>query len=129
MEICLDTDILVDILRKEMSTLIWFKENLNHNFYITPITIHELFLGAYKHKKKEKLVFELKQFLSQFTVLQLNDLIFDLSGKELAELELKGTHIALSDLFIGICAREHNAFLKTKNKKHFSKIKGLKLLD
>jgi tRNA(fMet)-specific endonuclease VapC len=127
MEICLDTDVLVALLRNDKKIVSWFNLYFDSTFYITPISIHELYLGAYKHANKDKMVSSLSQFLSQFTVLPLTNEMYALSGKELAEFEIEGRPLDLRDLLIGICARENGVCLKTNNVKHFSLVAGLKL--
>ena len=50
-----------------------------------------------------------------------------LAAEIFAELEKKGEGIGDFDILIGAMASAHNETLITRNVKHFSKIKGLKL--
>lgn len=50
-------------------------------------------------------------------------------GKISAESSLKGVTIPFDDLLIGACALERNYAIATRNRRHFEKIPGLKLVS
>ncbi len=127
MEICLDTDVIIEILRNKDRTISWLSEHLSDVFYITQITIFELYKGAYRRKNTKELAL-LQQFLSQISVLPLTNDISLTAGIESAKLELQGFTVDYRDMLIGICAREHGVFLKTYNSKDFVRISEFKLL-
>ena len=55
--ICLETDFLVDVLRQQPLALQKLEEltAANKVLAVTPLTITELFLGAFKSKKQENI--------------------------------------------------------------------------
>lgn len=127
-KICLDTDFLVNLLRnkKEESEFAHAHEGLVF-FATTVITIFELYHGAYKSgvwKNIEK-VHELQE---KVRILPFTNRAAEKAGSTLADLEKKGTPIEFRDLFIGTIAEIEGFSMKTHNKKHFSRIPGLKIV-
>lgn len=118
-KICLDTDVCIEILKGN--------NNFNHLLekdeipFITSITIFELLLR--------------KTNLDKLDILfsKVNFLDFDyLSAKNASnvykELEEAGTILDYRDVFIAAICVINNCKLATLNKKHFSRIKNLKLI-
>jgi predicted nucleic acid-binding protein len=51
------------------------------------------------------------------------------AGEEMGYLELLGLRVDLRDVLIGVIAREHGAMVVTGNVGHFSRTRGLKVLE
>jgi tRNA(fMet)-specific endonuclease VapC len=128
-KICLDSDLLVDFLRnkKEAVDFILHRETTS-NLYTTSINLFELFYGAYKSDKKEENIATIKDFMERINVLGFSEESCEKAGETLVQLEKEGNLIEFRDLFVGVIALTNGCVIKTNNKKHFAKIKGLKLI-
>lgn len=126
--ICLDTDILIDLLRNNSETISWIKENKNNFKLVTTIiSVFELFAGAYKAVNLKRKLKDIRELIEKLEILNISLEIAEEAGRQKAILEEKGINLDIRDLFIGSIALSNNFPLKTNNKKHFSRIEGLKL--
>ena len=127
--IVVDTDILVDLLRNNSNIIDWFNKNENNFVFATTIiNIFELYVGAYKSQNKEKVLKDIDDIIKRFVILDLTIPCSEVAGKQRANLEKNGISIESRDILIGSIAVSNNLPLKTNNKKHFSRIEGLKLI-
>ncbi|MBI4036224.1 type II toxin-antitoxin system VapC family toxin [Candidatus Daviesbacteria bacterium] len=126
MKYLLDTDILVDHLRKKKFL---DKDILEKGAAISIITLGELLYGVYKSDNPTKSYELLKYTLNilNLGMLNLNDEIMIEFGKIKAELEKDGKRLEDFDLLIASVALENNLTLLTRNMNHFKRIQGLKL--
>lgn len=127
--IVLDTDVLVNIIREKPEINKWVKENEDkYVFATTIINIFELYAGAYKDVNKEKKLIIVENLKERLKILDFDIRVAQLAGKIRVSLEDEGNPIEIRDLFIGSIVLLNNFPIKTNNKKHFSKIDGLKVL-
>jgi predicted nucleic acid-binding protein len=124
--ICLDTSILIDFYRKkDKSKSSLFKLTERHVlFAVSSITEYELYLGS----SDEQNIFWDK-FFSQITILPFNTKSAKLSAKIYQQLKSKNKLIDTPDILITGTAMSNNLPLATLNRKHFERIKDLKLVD
>ena len=125
-KILVDTDILIEFFRIKKRSLCLYSKifRINTNIpVISSVTVAELFAGRSIEDKKEELI--LKEFLSKVEILYSNFDIMKLTGEIMRVSDYK---ITFQDAEIAACALCHNLSLLTKNKKDFSKIKGLRLI-
>jgi tRNA(fMet)-specific endonuclease VapC len=111
------------------------KDRLEHLFNMHPVvktTVYnlvELYSGAFRSKQVAKNVQIIEDFLEQF------DVVYPMikSAKEIArlmaDLEMRGTPVGFSDLWIGSIVISEGDVLYTRNVGHFDKIPGLKIID
>ncbi len=129
--ICLDSNFIIDILRKKPKALQRF-EDINKDFIVTTIiNLYELMSGVYaaKDKNQEKHFSILNEFLTNIQVLQLDSFSIEKASKINGELSLKGQIIDDLDILIaGICLSNNCGTIITENIKHFSRIKGLEVI-
>lgn len=121
MKVCLDTDVLVEALRNAESPSAELVRRIGErelSGFVSLITVAELYTGAYLTKR----VNDVNAILGPFNRLQLNDSIARRAGKVRA-----ATRLPLPDCLIGSNALLSDTILVTRNVKHFSKIKGLKV--
>ena len=122
MTYCLDTNIVIDLwrgdesLRKILSTL--SKEEI----YITPITLCELFKGAYLSSNVEYDLQLINKFIDRTNVLNFTSDACHEFGKEFAKLQKSGKTTEELDLMIACIAKVHGLTVVTRNKKHFENI-------
>jgi predicted nucleic acid-binding protein len=123
-DIVLDTDILIDFLRNKKEAVTLVGKLKNENIATTAINAFELFWGAHKVKTQLELV---ERLLNSLTLLDTSRESMREAGSIAAALDSKGVQTNVGDLLIaGIC-RVNKYALATNNKKHFSRIEGLRL--
>ncbi|MFA5174355.1 MAG: type II toxin-antitoxin system VapC family toxin [Candidatus Pacearchaeota archaeon] len=122
---CLDTNIIVNYLRGDKETISKFN-NVSNEVFITPLTLCELFRGAYLSSDSEIKVRLIKEFTDTFTLLEFNENICIEYGKEYAKLSKIGKITENIDLMIACFAKMNNLILVTRNKKHFENT-GIKI--
>jgi predicted nucleic acid-binding protein len=128
--VCLDTDILIDHLRGKTETVEKIKElEGKYRFSTTVINSFELYYGAYKTRKRKFNVLSVDKILGRLSILQMDKDTSKFAGKILADLEGKGEIIDFRDALIASIVITRDIILFTRNIKHFSKIKGIKLYN
>ena len=125
----LDTDILIDFLREKNKAVSVIKKLREEGFLATTIiNIFELFWGAYKLRKKER-VDAVRKLTERLEILPLNEKVVESAGKEIAYLESIGLPINIRDLLIGTIAKEHGYIIVTSDEEHFQRIRGLEVMN
>ncbi len=129
MEICLDTDVLIDFLRgkrKIVETIERLEEK--HELLTSSINIFELYYGAYRTGRGGN-VTAVDELAERLEILKLTEQSAKISGEILAELESDGRAIDFRDILIAGIVMENDVTLFTGNKRHFQRVKGLKLFE
>jgi len=121
---CFDTSIIVDIfhgdkdLISKLSKIIESMEDI----FITPITLCELYKGAYSFYNSEKEIKDLEEFTDNFELLNFEKEACKEFGKQYDKLKKIGKMTEESDLMIASIAKANGLVLVTRNKKHFENI-------
>ena len=130
-EICVDTDILIDYLKKkEPGSRAYERWRNKASVGVTSITVFELLLGARQANLKEKRYEEAKSFVEQ----QHRIFAFDASATQKAseigaQLNRLGAGIEIRDCSMpAICVKQDIPIL-TRNKNHYQRVESLKMLD
>ncbi|MFA5855830.1 MAG: type II toxin-antitoxin system VapC family toxin [Candidatus Pacearchaeota archaeon] len=124
---CLDTNIIVNYLRGDKQTIFKINElNEDCELFVTPLTLCELYRGAYLSKDSEIKVRLIKEFIGSFVLLEFNEKVSLEYGKEYSRLKKLGKITENIDLMIACFAKTNNLILVTRNKKHFENI-GIKI--
>lgn len=127
--ICLDTDILIDLLRNKKEVVNWIKSVENDsNLATTMINAFELYAGAYKSSRVNENLIAVKNLLKRLKIIGFTLYSIEAAGKQRAFLEKTGNSMEIRDLFIGIISLSEGYSLKTNNKNHFLRIDGLSLV-
>ena len=87
----------------------------------------ELIRGLKIGNVREGEIEKVNELISSLNVLSLDRESAILSGNIGADLINKGEIIDLEDIMIGAIALQNNEILLTRNEKHFSRIKNLKI--
>jgi tRNA(fMet)-specific endonuclease VapC len=130
--VCLDTSFLIDVVLGRVDDN-KFKEIIDGGeiFSIASPSIIELVKGLYLERNLkhvgEKEIDRIRIILSSFNILNLDRESAVKAGRIEAELTNEGKIIDIEDIMIGAIAIENNESLLTRNKKHFDRIKGLKI--
>lgn len=121
MEIILDTNILIEILKNNRETIELVEKYETH--YISVITAMELYYGAFNKTELNKL----KKFIELFNILNIDDEISNIS-KELVFEYAKSHSLDIPDSLIAATALKNNLTLLSYNKKDFKFITNIKLI-
>jgi len=113
-KILLDTDVVINILKKKEETLQQLNELGECEFYISPIVIAEVYAGA---RKKE--IKEIEMLFSYFKSVEIGDDIGVFTGNYANEFQKAFNGISLEDFMIAATAKYYNLTLWTYNKKHY----------
>jgi tRNA(fMet)-specific endonuclease VapC len=101
-------------------------EKSKSRYYISEITVAELLYGASCSNRKEKILKEVEQFISHFTVLPIYESLSTYADLK-AILRSKGLMIDDFDMLIGASAIKNSLVLVTDNVKHFERIPHIQL--
>lgn len=128
MSYLLDTNIIIDELRGKSKVNLKLVEK---DLFISVITEAELLYGVYKSSNKSDNLQIVKNFISglEIRVIEVDSSIVDIFVQRKIDLEKKGEKIEDFDILIAATALDRDMILVTFNKKHFKRIKGLKMLD
>lgn len=122
-----DTDVLIDFLRGKSSAVEKLKELVESGASLatTVVNVFELSWGAYRIGRTR----DVENLIEALLILSLTSKEALKTGEEAAYLASIGQTIDVRDLLIGIIARENGFTVLTGNIKHFSKIRGLRILS
>jgi len=120
--IVLDTNILIEILKNNQSTIQKI-QSFDDTLVISSISVMELYFGAFN--KAELL--KLEKFISLFPIIHLNESISKLSMKLIQEYT-KSHHLDIPDSLIASTTLSIDGKLFTYNLKDFKYIKDLNLI-
>jgi tRNA(fMet)-specific endonuclease VapC len=126
--VCLDSDIIIDFLRKKEYAIKKIKEFQENEIELTTTSINtfEIFKGFINLNKN---INEIYDFLRHVKVINFN---FQCSKKaaEISEfLKSKGEALDIADIMIASIAITNNEALLTNNLSHFKRISELKILE
>lgn len=118
----IDTSLFVEFLRaKEKTKTRLYNLPDNISYYLSTVTLFELYMGATSHEKEESI----KLLINGINILPFDEEIALLSGKIYQALKRKNQMIEFRDILIAATSIVHNFPLATFNKKHFERIEGL----
>ncbi len=121
----LDTTFLIDFSRGNQKTVMKLieLEKQRKPIMTTSINVYEIIQGI-KNKKESEIA---KKLFSKLEILPFNSEAAHIAGEIQKELRKKGEIIDSEDTMIAGIAITQNKTILTKNIKHFSKIKDLKI--
>lgn len=128
---CLDTSVVIDILRGDKSLLSKIEAFISQHahFCITPIALAELYKGAYLAEKQKEAIKLVEDFTKSVELLDFTESACKVFGQKYLELKTQGRPTQETDLMIGSITLEHGAILVTRDMKDFANIKGLKIIN
>jgi len=122
--VLLDTNIISALFKGDITVANHIDKS---EVYLSSIIIVELCYGAEYSTKIQQNISNIKQLISAYEVLIIDDETAFIYGKIKADLRRKGTPIPENDIWIASTAIQHKLKLSTRDK-HFLKIEGLKTL-
>jgi tRNA(fMet)-specific endonuclease VapC len=125
---CLDTDLLVAILRgKQEAQTIVEELDVEGKAATTSVNAFEVYFGANKSQSKNENMKETSKLLGRLEILPL-DLASSRRAAEIsAKLVAKGETIDFRDAMIAAIAVENGLTLVTRNNSHFKRIRELQI--
>ena len=120
-KICLDSDFIIELINKKEKANDLFEKYYRLDTYTTTINIFELL------QRVEKIE-DVESFLNKVNVLDFDEKSARLASETHKELKSKGQILEFRDLFIAAICLSNNLTLITLNKKHFSRIRNLKII-
>jgi len=125
--VCLDTDFLIEFDRQQPQAVSRMEQMAAKGevIYTTIINVSEYYAGALMSKNNKSALRRAKDYLEDFSILQLDEE----SALIWAGLynELRANQIGDRDLFIASIALSNKQALVTRNKKHFERVPGLEV--
>ena len=125
-----DTDILIDLLRKKDYAVSLIKKIEDEiELATSAINAFELYRGAYKSRNQEKNLASVKGLLNSLRMLNTDEDSMEIAGKIIAGLERDGNMMDIRDLLIASIALVNGFGVLTNNVRHFNTIKHLKVIS
>ena len=125
-----DTDILIDLLRKKDYAVSLIKKLEDEvELATSAINAFELYRGAYKSRNQEKNLASVKGLLNSLRMLNTDEDSVEIAGKITASLERDGNMMDIRDLLIASIALVNGFGILTNNVGHFNKIKHLRVVS
>lgn len=126
----LDTNVCIKFLNNRSENIInKMKELNNQDILLNSIVKAELYYGANKSNRRDKVMQLLDNFFSSFDSVIFDDNASLVYGRVKSELESKGNIIGPNDLLIASIAISNDLILVINNTKEFSRIKELSIVD
>jgi hypothetical protein len=123
-----DTSFLIDIMRRDPGAIRTYEEYEEQGIALstTAVTAMELYKGAYVSKDCRN-VERVRTILELFTILPLDDTVYEAFGRIAAGLSLTGKPIGDFDEAIAAIVLCSDGGIITRDR-HFEKIPGLKVI-
>ena len=119
---CLDTSVIIDILRGDNNIKFKVAELSNKGeIFLTPITLCELYKGAYSFHNQDEKIKDVEKFISFFQILNFDKFSCREFGKFYAKLKKSGVIICDFDLIIASIVKVNDLILITRDK-HFKNL-------
>ena len=124
-----DTDILIDLLRKRDYAVSLIKRLEDDvELATSAINAFELYSGAYKSQNQEKNLASVKGLLNSLRMLNTDEDSMEIAGKITASLERDGNMVDIRDLLIASIALVNSFGVLTNNVRHFNRIQHLRVV-
>lgn len=130
MEILIDADVIIQGEQGKFDLESWLAIHSEEKLAVAAITVSELWHGVERAigKRRIKRRRIIRTILKRLPVFSFTERTAYMYAKLWAYLEAKGMMIGNHDLIVAATAREKDYAVATFNKKHFSKVPGLKIV-
>ncbi len=131
MAIILDADVIIRGERGTFDLTGWAAARPKERFEIAAITVAELWHGVERASARHKAVREryLQSLLNVLPVIPYTETTAFEHARIWAVLETTGAMIGYYDLIVAATAMERGSAVATFNKRHFSQVRGLKIIE
>ena len=128
MRYLVDTDWIIDALHEIPAVVQRLRELFDEGIGISIISMAELYQGVFYADDPQASEARLLEFLSGYSVVQLDDDIVRTFARERGRLKEAGTPIGDMDLLIGCTALQRGLTLLSNNVRHFGRLQGLDII-
>jgi len=125
--VCLDSDILINYLRREQRAINLFKKSQEEGKQLctTSINSFELIKGIPRSSKVDKQ--KVLDFLSNFKIYEFDFEVSKIAAEIFENLKSDGQIIDLADIMIASTVIKNGETLATLNLSHFNRINNLQI--
>lgn len=121
----IDSDVLIDVLKKSGNTAAWLAEYARgHTLFTSAVNVFEVARGMNSDRALEAGM----ALLREFSILPLDSPAALAAASIDAELRRSGTPLDAGDLLIAGVARANNIAVITRNVRHFGRVLGLEVV-
>jgi len=123
-----DTSFIIDLLRKDPGATTIFEqyEQAGRGLDTTGITALELYKGAYQSVNRDSLE-KVKNILSLFSILPIDEQVYELFGKLSTDLRIRGTPLGAFDEVIAAIVLCNDGEIISRDR-HFGSIPGITVI-
>ena len=126
MQYLLDTCVISDFIKGEVSTKVRLKQTPPVDIAVSVITVMELRYGlALNPQRAQKVEPAISSFLSSVTILPFSTVEAEQAAQIRAALKSQGQPIGAYDVLIAATALQHNLLMITANQREFDRVPGL----
>jgi tRNA(fMet)-specific endonuclease VapC len=131
MAIMLDADVIINGERGIFDLQGWFESRANDKFEVAAITVAELWHGVERASPTHRLARQryLEAFVAMLPIITYTEQTAYYHARLWANQEASGKGIGAYDLIVAATALQRGSTLATFNKRHFSQVKGLPILE
>jgi predicted nucleic acid-binding protein len=131
MAIILDADVIIGGEKGAFDLGTWLQARAEEQFEVAAITVAELWHGVERATAAHKTVREnyLRPLLEILPIIPYTEQTAYQHASIWAQLEASGKMIGPYDLIVAATALERGSTVATFNKRHFAKIKGLRVIE
>jgi tRNA(fMet)-specific endonuclease VapC len=127
----LDADVIINGEKGIFDLQAWFESRADDQFEVAAITIAELWHGVERASPMHRPGREryLEAFVAMLPIITYTGRTAHYHARLWANLEASGKSIGSYDLIVAATALQRGSTLATFNKRHFSQVKGLPILE
>ncbi|HTZ57569.1 MAG TPA: PIN domain-containing protein [Acidobacteriaceae bacterium] len=131
MEIILDADVIISGEKNIFDLQGWLESRAEDQFHVAAITIAELWHGVERASggRRASRVKYLEAVTAALPVIAYTEQTAHHHARLWSELEASGKMIGAYDLIVAATALQLGSTLATFNRRHFSQIKGLVIME
>jgi tRNA(fMet)-specific endonuclease VapC len=131
MEIILDADVVIRAEKGAFDFNTWAASHANDQFAVAAITVAELWHGVERASEanKARRMRYLQDVFGAVPIIPYSEQTAYEHARIWAEMESAGKMIGYYDVIVAAVALERGSAVATFNKRHFSQVKGLHIIE
>ena len=129
MKYLIDTDWIIDHLSGIEKVEKKLEELAPEGLALSIVSVAEVYEGVFYSRHPQKSERALKEFLTGISILEIDNEICKIFGRDRGRLRKEGKMIGDLDLLIASTCLHHNLTLLTNNVAHFERIGNLKIIS
>jgi len=131
MALIIDTDVIIRAERGLFDLSAWLETQIDEDPQIAAITVAELRHGVERatHLHKRRREDYLQMIFAALPIIPYTETTALEHARIWADLESSGKMIGFYDLIVAATALEHGSAVVTFNRRHFTQVRGLKVIE